>query len=203
VLTTESTHRATESTQRVSPLRPPYDPELALTLARMMPPGQEPLKLFRTLAHNHHILDKLRSTGAYLLNFGKVEPLDRELVIHRTCARCGCEYEWGVHAAVFGPTVGLTDEQLAATVHGSADDPIWSERQALLIALADELHDTATVSDSLWDELAQHYSGEQLVELLAIAGQYHAVSYFANALGVGLENTARRFPPAALGPADG
>jgi 4-carboxymuconolactone decarboxylase len=186
--------QTTESTQRVKPLSPPYDPELAVTLTRMMPPGQEPLKLFRTVAHNHLILDKLRSTGAYLLNFGTVEPLDRELVIHRTCARCGCEYEWGVHAAVFGPIVGLTEPQLAATVHGSADDPIWSERQALLIAMADELHDTATVSDRVWGALAEHYGDQQLVELVAIVGQYHAVSYFANALGVGLEDAAKRFP---------
>jgi 4-carboxymuconolactone decarboxylase len=187
---------ATATAQRVAPLSPPYDPELAVTLTRMMPPGQEPLKLFRTVAHNRHILDKLRSTGAYLLNFGTVAPLDRELVIHRTCARCDCEYEWGVHAAVFGPIVGLTDAQLAATVHGSSDDPVWSERQALLVELADQLHDTATVSERLWGALAEHYSDEQLVELLAIAGQYHAVSYFANALGVGLEGAARRFPDA-------
>ncbi len=180
------------------PLSPPYEPELAVTLTRMMPPGQQPLKLFRTLAHNHHILDKLRSAGSYLLNFGTVEALDREIVIHRTCARCGCEYEWGVHAAVFGPIVGLTEAQLAATVHGSADDPVWSVGQSLLIALADELHDTATVSDGLWDELAEHYSDEQTVELLAIAGQYHAVSYFANALGVALEEVAERFPAGPL-----
>ncbi len=102
--------------QRLAPLNPPYDPELARTLTRMMPPGQEPLKLFRTVAHNRHILDKLRSTGSYLLNFGTLDPADRELVIQRTCARCGCEYEWGVHATVFGPQVGLTGDKLAATV---------------------------------------------------------------------------------------
>ena len=93
---------------RLAPLDPPYDPEVARTLTRMMPPGQEPLKLFRTVAHNRHLLDKLRSTGAYLLNFGTLDPADRELVIQRTCARCGCEYEWGVHAVVFGAQVGLT-----------------------------------------------------------------------------------------------
>ncbi|HEV7760231.1 MAG TPA: hypothetical protein VGO78_14620 [Acidimicrobiales bacterium] len=27
---------------------------------------------------------------------------DREIVIDRTCARCGCQYEWGVHVAFFG-----------------------------------------------------------------------------------------------------
>lgn len=180
--------------QRLAPLDPPYDPEVARTLTRMMPPGQEPLKLFRTVAHNRHILDKLRSTGAYLLNFGTLDPADRELVIQRTCARCGCEYEWGVHATVFGPQVGLTGGKLAATVTAAADDPRWTDREALLIALADELHDTGNVSDDTWTALAACYDEPQLVELIALAGQYHGVSYLANALGVEREEAAARFP---------
>ena len=182
--------------QRLAPLDPPYDPDVAGTLTRMMPPGQEPLKLFRTVAHNRHLLDKLRSTGAYLLNFGTLDPADRELVIQRTCARCGCEYEWGVHAAVFGPQVGLTGTKLAATVTAASDDPVWTERDALLITLVDELHDTGTVSDATFTTLAAHYDEAQLVELVALAGQYHVVSYMANALGVELEDGAERFPAA-------
>ncbi|MGZ4185072.1 MAG: carboxymuconolactone decarboxylase family protein, partial [Solirubrobacteraceae bacterium] len=188
--------------QRLAPLDPPYDPELARTLTRMMPPGQEPLKLFRTVAHNRHILDKLRSTGAYLLNFGTLDPADRELVIQRTCARCRCEYEWGVHAAVFGPQVGLTGDKLAATVTAAADDDAaWTDREALLIALVDELHDTGNIADATWEALAAHYDEAQLVELIALAGQYHAVSYMANALGVELEGAAERFPARAGAPA--
>ena len=184
--------------QRLTPLEPPYDPEIARTLTRMMPPGQEPLKLFRTVAHNRHILDKLRSTGSYLLNFGTLDPADRELVIQRTCARCGCEYEWGVHAAVFGPQVGLTGDRLAATVTAAADDEAsWTAREALLVALVDELHDTATISDATWKALIAHYDAAQLVELVALAGQYHAVSFMANALGVEHEDAAERFPAAA------
>ena len=83
---------------RISPLDPPYEPAVAETLRRMMPPGVEPLNLFRTVAHNHAVLERFRTVGAYILNFGRVEPLDREVLLHRTCARCGCEYEWGVHA---------------------------------------------------------------------------------------------------------
>jgi alkylhydroperoxidase family enzyme len=181
---------------RVEPLEPPYEPETARTLERMMPPGVEPLKLFRTVAHNPNLLDKLRSTGAYLLNFGTLPPADRELVIHRTCARCNCEYEWGVHAAMFARQVGLTDAQLAATVHGARDDPAWSERQSLLIDLADQLHDTGTATDELWAALAAQYEPAQLVELVVLAGQYHAVSFMANALGVEREPAAERFPAA-------
>ena len=159
-----------------------------------MPPGVEPLKLFRTVAHNPHVLDKFRSTGAYVLNFGRIEPLEREILIHRTCARCRCEYEWGVHAAVFAPAVGLSEEQLAATVHGAWDDPAWSERQALLVRLADELHDTGTASPELWAGLEGVWEPPELVELFAICGFYHLVSFTANASGVELEQAARRFP---------
>ena len=180
---------------RLSPLEPPYDPEVERTLERMMPPGVEPLKLFRTVAHNRQILDRFRSTGTYLLNFGTVEARDRELVIHRTCARCWSEYEWGVHVVAFGRPLGFTEEQLAATVHGGPGDGVWSQEQSLLIRLVDELHDTAAVSDDLWQALADGWTAEQLVELIAIVGQYHLVSFLTNALAIELEEHAARFPP--------
>ena len=184
----------TTATARIAPLDPPYETEVQRTLERMMPPAVEPLKLFRTIAHNRHILDRFRSTGAYLLNFGGVEAADREVVIHRTCARCGCEYEWGVHAAVFAPAVGLSEAQLRASVSGAPDDPAWSGRQSLLVRMADELHDNATISDGLWRELAHHWSESQLVVLIATAGFYHLVSFIANAAAVELEEAAARFP---------
>jgi 4-carboxymuconolactone decarboxylase len=181
---------------RIAPLEPPYDPEVERTLERMMGgSGLEPLKLFRTVAHNRHVLDKFRSTGSYLLNFGTLEPLEREIVIQRTCARCGSEYEWGVHAAIYGGQVGLSEAQLAATVHGAPDHPAWSERQSLLIRLVDELHDTASVSDDLWDALAEQWRPDQLIELLVLVGQYHMVSFFTNGLRVEAEDFAGRFPP--------
>jgi 4-carboxymuconolactone decarboxylase len=185
----------TSAVPRLQPLEPPYEPEVQRTLERMMGNTEvEPLKLFRVVAHNQRFLDKFRSTGTYLLNFGTVDALEREIVIHRTCARCGSEYEWGVHAAVFGRSVGLSDEQLSSTVQGTADDPVWSARQALLIRLVDELHETSRVSDKLWEQLASNWRAEQLVELVALVGQYHTVSFLTNALGVELEGYAERFP---------
>jgi 4-carboxymuconolactone decarboxylase len=181
---------------RIAPLEAPYEPEVARTLERLMPPGVEPLKLFRTVAVNHAVLERFRTTGAYLLNFGTVDPADREVVIHRTCALCGCEYEWGVHAVVFGRPLGFTDEQLAASVHGDSRDPAWSSRQQLLVKLADELHHTGTVGDTLWERLAAEWNAPQLVELLALAGFYHLVSFMANAAGVELEEAGERFPSA-------
>jgi 4-carboxymuconolactone decarboxylase len=180
--------------QRISPLEPPYAPEVAETLRRMMPPDVEPLRLFRTVAHNPAVLERFRTIGAYILNFGRVEALDREVLLHRTCARCGCEYEWGVHAVAFGRPLGMSDQQLRATVLEGPGAPVWSERQRLLVRLADELHDTATVSDPLWSELSDHWDSGQLIELIATAGFYHLVSFTANAAAVQPEPYAERFP---------
>jgi 4-carboxymuconolactone decarboxylase len=187
---------STQTGPRITPLDPPYEPEVAETLRRMMPPGVEPLNLFRTVAHNHAVLERFRTIGAYILNFGRVEPLDREVLLHRTCARCGCEYEWGVHAVAYGRPLGMSDEQLRATVTGGPDAPVWSDRQRLLIQLADELHDTATVSESLWTKLSAQWDSAQLIELVATAGFYHLVSFTANAAGVQPEPYAERFPTA-------
>lgn len=182
--------------QRVAPLKPPYTPELEQMLRKWMPPGSplEPLALFRTLAVHDELVSRMRPLGAGILGHGRIEPRDREIIIHRTCARAGAEYEWGVHALAFGKPLGLTDEQLAATVRGTADDPVWSERDALLIRLADELNDTCDVTDQLWTALAQRFTPDQLLELVITAGWYRLLSYAINATRVAPEPWAARFP---------
>jgi len=145
---------------RIAPLEPPYEPELEAMLRKWMPPGSEmePLALFRTLALHDDLMSRMRPLGAGILGHGRVDPRDREIVIHRTCARSGAEYEWGVHAVAFAEAVGLTKEQIAATATGAADDPAWSENDALLVRLADDLHEGCGVSDELWSALAARYT---------------------------------------------
>jgi hypothetical protein len=144
-------------------------------------------------------MSRMRPLGAGILGHGRLEPRDREIIIHRTCARGGAEYEWGVHVNAFGKSLGLTDEQIVATVHGNADDSAWSASDGLLIRLADELHDTCTVSDALWAALARRYGDDQLLELLITAGWYRLLSYVINAARVANEPWAARFPSANSG----
>ena len=120
-------------TTRIDPVQPPYPPELQKVLDSIMPPGVPPLALFTTLARVPRIWDRFRSGS--LLDRGPVSLRHREIVIDRTCARCGCSYEWGVHVAFFAQRVALTPEQLRATVHGDASDPVWSDEERLLIRM--------------------------------------------------------------------
>jgi alkylhydroperoxidase family enzyme len=167
---------------RIPPLNPPYGPEIDETLRRLMGAASdaEPLKLFRTLARHEVLLERFRQIGSSLLSFGRLDPADRETVIHRVTARAGAEYEWGVHAAIFAPQVGVDPHLLW---HGSPDD-FDDERRRLLVQMCDELHETATVSDELWAQLAERWPDDQLIELLCLAGFYRLVSYLCNGLQI-------------------
>ncbi len=183
---------------RIAPLSPPYEPELQAMLDKWMPPGGgvEPLALFRTLARHADLFSRARPLGAGILGKGLVPPRLRELMIHRTCALTGAEYEWGVHAVGFGRPLGFTEEQLASTVHGDADDGHWDGTEQAVLRLADALHHTGTVTDELFAQLREHLDEEQVLELCLTSGWYHAIAYVANVARVDLEPWAAPFPPA-------
>jgi alkylhydroperoxidase family enzyme len=184
---------------RIAPLEPPYPPDMAELLRKMTPPAApDTLALFRVLAKNPLLAERSMAWAGYLLGRKASLPLrDREVVIDRACARCGAEYEWGVHAAAFRAAAGFTPEQERAIATGRADDPALKPRDALLVRLIDELHETCTVSDELWTALASQWSEPQLVELLLLAGWYRAISYLCNAARVPLETWAARWPAGA------
>jgi 4-carboxymuconolactone decarboxylase len=195
----------THTTPRIAPLEAPYDPDVGEMLRRWMPPNAavEPLALFRTLAIHPDLMSRMRPLGSGILNHGAVAPRDREIVVHRACARAGAHYEWGVHAVAFAEAVGLTTNQVASTATGGASDPCWSDGDAMLIRLADELHDTDTVSDDLWAQLSPRYTDQQLLELIVTAGWYRTIAYVINAARIRLESWGARFPrsrPRRAGP---
>ena len=177
---------------RVAPLEPPYPEAVQAAFARVMPEGVPPLALFRTLAVNERVFLRVMAGG--LLDRGTISLREREIVIERTCARCGSEYEWGVHVAFFAERVGLTPEQVAATCGPEAAAEAFPVRERLLLRLVDALHDEAHVSDALWTALREHWSEAQLVELVALAGFYHLISFMTNALRIPPEPYGARFP---------
>lgn len=184
--------RDTRATQRIPALDPPYEPEVQRNFEALMPPGMAPLRLFRTLAQNPRVLGRIRAGG--LLDRGSLTLRQRELMILRTTARTDAEYEWGVHVAGFAQKAGLTKDEVAATASVSAEAPSFNDAELALLRLADELHEQARPSEELWTTLAKHYSDAQLIELLTLAGFYHAIAFVVNGAGVALEEWAPRFP---------
>lgn len=182
--------------ERISPLAPPYPDAAARWLARAMPGRApvEPLRLFRIFVRNQPLADAMQPLGAHLLGTPTLEPAEREILILRTCARCGARYEWGVHAASFARWESLSEAAVAATARGTADDPAFSERQTLLIRLADALHDEADLPDALFDPIARVWDEPRILEMLMVCGFYHFVSFAVNAARVTPEAWALPYP---------
>lgn len=183
----------------MAPAPDPLDEDVRAEIERIMR-GHQPLTLFTTLARDRRLFFKF--FGAGLLDRGHLTIRERELVVDRTTALCGAEYEWGVHVSRFGAAAGLTDVQIASIVHGDARDDCWSEGDRVLIDLCDELHRTCGVSDALWARLTDGYADEAILELLMLAGFYHATSLLVNALALPPEDGTARFetyPEAAAG----
>lgn len=180
-----------QTVPRIAPLEPPYAPDIASQFDRIMR-GAPPLMLFRVMAGHARAWGKFR--GGSLLDRGPLSLREREIVIDRTCARTGCEYEWGVHVATFAAAAHLTEEQVRATVHGGATEACWSKAEQALISAVDALHDRATLSETEFADLSAHYDEPRILEIMLLCGFYRTVSYLANGLALPLEEKAARFP---------
>lgn len=176
---------------RIAPASPPYPPEIQASFDTLMR-GAPPLLLFRTVAQNPRVLARMMAGG--LLDRGSISIRQRELIILRITALCGAEYEWGVHVAAFGAKAQWTPEQIRATRLGDRDAPCWTADEKLVLKLADSLFHTRTVDDALWAELRPVFADDQLIELVMLAGLYHAVSFLVNTTRVAQEAFAPRFP---------
>jgi len=177
---------------RVAPATPPYPPAIAEALDRIIPAGIEPLLLFRTMAKSPRVFGKVFAGG--LLDKGPLGLRQREIVIDRTTARLGCEYEWGVHIALFAEKVGFGAADIAAIVHGPSDAACWSAPEQALLALVDDLVDRRKIAAATWSALAAHFDEAQILEAIALTGYYHTISFLCRGLEIPLEDWAAHFP---------
>lgn len=135
---------------------------------QVMPPGAPPLVLFRTVAVSERAWRKFR--GGSLLDGRLISLREREILIDRTCALAGCEYEWGVHVTAFARAARLTAAEIAATCSPDGAAETWSEAERALIAVADALHARATLTDDEFTALRIWYDDAQTLEIIMVCG---------------------------------
>ena len=180
---------------RLPPAREPYTDKVQRVLDRLPRSWMPPFSYFTTLAHHPTLLERVVNGALSYLPDTHLGIRQREILLLRVTARCDCEYEWGMRVHYFSSEAELTPEQIRATVHGDAASTCWQESEAILIRLADELHDDCSVSDDLWAELRSTFDNQALLEMLVMAGYYRSVAYVANGLKLPLEpKVGRPFP---------
>jgi len=169
---------------RIEPLEPPYDEETGAVLDQLGPP----IQLFRVWARRPELAKGIAGWGQYYLSRRSALSLRRrELVIDRTTALCGADYEWGVHIAVFAEKAGLDAEQVASLATGRPSDGCWDAADRAVLAAVDELHATSDLSDETWADLEAAVGEDGVLDLVLICGWYHAISFTVRALRLPLE----------------
>ena len=171
---------------RIPPLTEP-SPEVVELYEKggMRAPDGTTLNIFATLAHHPNLLRRWMVFAGHVLSKSTLSPRDRELAILRVGVRCRSRYEFGQHV-VIARRCGISDEEIDQ-VKAGPDHPAWSPLEAAVIRAADELHDDSVISDATWATLAEHYTTEQVLDLIFAIGQYHLVSFALNSTGVQLD----------------
>ncbi|TCC49125.1 carboxymuconolactone decarboxylase family protein [Kribbella capetownensis] len=165
---------------RIAPLEPPFDEQSAAAIEALGPP----IGLFRLLARCPARARGIQGWGRYYLSRQSALSLrHRELIIDRTTALCGAEYEWGVHVGVFADKAGLTQAQIRSLADGQAKDACWTEpSDRAVIRAVDALHVNSDLDDDEWCELREQLNEDEVVDLLLLCGWYHSISYVARAV---------------------
>lgn len=173
---------------------PDFPPAVQETLDRYYPSRDgEVLSLFRVFARSPRLLKKLGAAG--LLDADSPLSLrEREIIILRTTANNDCEYEWGVHAKVFGGAAGFSDAQVRATRRASPREGGWNQEEQVLLQAVDQLHAKGRMDESVAKRFAACWNTEQQLEILALCGFYKTVSLIANSASLPPESWAVAFP---------
>ena len=176
----------------LKPIDAPFPPHIAAELKNYPSRDGYQLNLFRTFANS---LRFLTNGVPNLLDTDSPIPLrDREIVILRVTALRACEYEWGVHVAIFQKAAGLSDEEVAATCAEAPDPALWSDRDLTLVQVVDQLCETGRLDDHTLAAFRAQWTVEQQLEILALCGAYSTVSFVANVSELPKEPFAARFP---------
>jgi AhpD family alkylhydroperoxidase len=144
--------------------------------------GSNPPHIFTTLARHRRLFRKwLRFAGA-LMPGGRLPRADTELLILRVAHNTGCEYEWHHHERI-AQLSGLSAADVGRVREG-AGAAGWSERQAVLLRAADELHADRKITDETWATLTGLLGEDELIELCLLVGHYEMLAMTLNSLEV-------------------
>ncbi|MDP3173951.1 MAG: carboxymuconolactone decarboxylase family protein [Phenylobacterium sp.] len=145
-----------------------------------------PLNLFRMLGHSGELLDGFTKLGGQLLNYGKLEPVLREIAIIRVGVLSKASYEITQHERI-GKRVGMSDALIAA-VHEGPDAAAFDDLQRLVMRFTDDVVLNVRASDATFEPLRARVSYHQLHELVMVIGYYMTVSRILETFDVELED---------------
>ncbi len=139
--------------------------------------------MFRTLALVPEIMTTAAAHMRAVFNSGTLPLKLKELVTVRVSQVNACAYCLASHTALL-KQLGATEETIAELEAWEASGDFTPAEKAAL-ALAEQMtRDAKRVDDALWNDLKEHYTDSEIVELAAVIGLFNYFNRFNDALHV-------------------
>lgn len=169
---------------------PEADPILREQFAARRASGARILNLHLTNAHAPALSKAQWGTISVIRTQTKPPQSLFELAILRTAQICGCEYEVVQHIPM-AIRAGLTRAQVDAVAQWQTSDLFDARQRALLAWIEAMMTNKGDVDDATFEELAHHFSPQEIVELTTAASLYYGTGLMMKALQIRLEPESR------------
>jgi 4-carboxymuconolactone decarboxylase len=144
-----------------------------------------PRALLAALARHPALAQRMTALARMLVTEGLLPERQRELVILRVAWRVSSEYLWGGHVQI-ALGAGVSAEEIARIAAGAIDGG-WSGMDRRALAACDELLDAGRVTRMTRNAILKHWDARQLLELVAVVGQYRLLAAIAESFGLAPE----------------
>ena len=180
---------------RVPPLpEAEWTDEHRALVAKYAPDGN-PGNALRTLMRVPALADRVFPLLGYVGNDSTLSPRHRTLLILRTAWLTQSANLWATHASR-AAQAGLTADEVIRVAEGPVARVAegrtegWSEFEAVLIGMADQLFRSSSVNDATWDLLSERYDLEKMMDAVVTVNEITAQSILFNSLGIQPDDAA-------------
>jgi len=144
-----------------------------------------PLNVHSLMANHPKLLDAWWNFRNYAVRGGALGQRDCELVILRVAVHMRSWYEWASHVDR-GLSAGLSIEEIER-VKQAPDSPEWDQRDAVLLQSIDGLLAERAISSDTLITLSDHFSNNQIMDVIAIHGMYITLGCMINTWGLAID----------------
>ncbi|HNP65376.1 MAG TPA: carboxymuconolactone decarboxylase family protein [Woeseiaceae bacterium] len=156
----------------MKPLPPSeWDPSLQHIIDEMQ---GRPINLHCLLANHPALLKAWWAYRMYAVHGGSLELRETEIMILRVAVHMQAWYEWAAHVDR-GLAAGLTLDEIEKVAQGPAAKG-WHAGDVALLTAVDTLIRDRCLPEPIRDELQQHFSDHQILDIIAIQGMYVTIA---------------------------
>jgi len=79
---------------------------------------------------------------------------------------------------MLGRSIGITDDQLRHLLDEQPPEALYSEPDVVLIRYVRTLAGRLPIDDALYNDLTEHFSDQQIIEICLLVGAQTAITFF-------------------------